>query len=353
MTGLRAALLGLGLVAAGACVSPPSPQGPRPSPRVALDAHLREIHAVAFSPDGSLFASAGGGANPAADEITLWTTATGERRMTFADYKGVASSLAFSPDGTLLAVGATDGKITLLEVDSGSERASFSGSAGAVPCLAFTFDGKVLVSVGHQETEEEDITVFRWDVERSAVRSSFRPGASPPFALSPDGMTLAWVVQGRPSGIWTANLETEHKRLIANAGIVRGDTLVFSPDTKHIAAVHHADWSPLPNHCPYLFVFDALSGRILLQSPRNFDDRRGLAISHDSRLLARGVDGGFQLWDLKALEVRVTVNGPASKMEGAEMLVFSPDDRTLVTSDRRGILLLWDVAKLTGAAAPN
>jgi hypothetical protein len=40
-------------------------------------------------------------------------------------------------------------------------------------------------------------------------------------------------------------------------------------------------------------------------------------------------------------------------MEGAELLVFSPDDRTLVSSDRRGYLLLWDVPKLTAAPPPK
>jgi len=350
MTGLRAALLGLGLAAIGGCAA--TPPAPRPSPRVVLEAHAREIHALAFSPDGTLFASAGGGNNPAADEITLWTTATGERRMTFADYKGVASSLVFSPDGKLLAAGAVDGRITLLEVDSGAERGSFAGTAGVVSCLAFTFDGKVLVSVVHLDGDHETLEVCRWDVDRSAQRASFRPDASSPFALSPDGMTLAWIVQGKPSSVWTTNLETQEKRLISNVGIVRGDTLVFSPDGRRIAAVHHAGWSPIPNHCPYVYLLDAHSGRILLRSPGPFDARRGLAISHDGGLLARGVDGGFQLRDLRTLEVCGNLSGPPSKMDGAELLVFSPDDRTLIASDGRGVLLLWDVPKLMEARQP-
>jgi len=353
MTLLRAALLGLGLAAAGACASPPP--APRPVPRVVLDAHAREIHALVFSTDGRLFASAGGGNNPAADEITLWTTATGERRMTFADYKGVAASLAFSPDGKLLAVGATDGRITLLDVDSGTERSSFAGTAGAVACLAFTFDGKVLVSVVHVDGEDEVIEVTRWDVDRSAQRASFRPGATSPFALSPDGMTLAWIVQGRPSGVFSTNLETQEKKLLTNVGIVRGDTLVFSPNGARLAAVHHEGWSPIPNHCPYVYLLDAHTGKILIRSPRPFNARQGLAMSHDGKLLARGVDGGFQLWDLKTLDVALSVSGPASKTEGADLLLFSPDDQTLVSSDRRGVLLLWDVSKLiiqSAAAAP-
>src|SRR6185503_4240147 len=214
------------------------------------------------------------------------------------------------------------------------------------------FDGKVLVSVVHLDGDEETIEVSRWDVERSAQRASFRPGATSPFALSPDGMTLAWIVQGRPSGVWMTNLETQEKRLISNVGIVRGDTLAFSPDGARIAAVHHAGWSPFPNHCPYLYLIGAHSGRILIRSPRPFDARRGLAISHDGKWLARGVDGGFQLWDLKLLDVTATVSGPASKTEGADLLVFSPDDQTLISSDGRGVLVLWDIPKLIAPAAP-
>jgi WD40 repeat protein len=324
---------------------------------VVLDAHAREIHVVAFSPDGSLFASAGGGNNPAADEITLWTTATGERRMTFADYKGIASSLAFSPDGKLLAAGAIDGRISILEVESGAERSSFTGTPGEVSSLAFTFDGKVLVSVVHAALEQEVIEVCRWDVDRSAQRAAFRPAASSPFALSSDGMTLAWIVPGRPSSLWTTNLETQENRLISNAGVVRGDTLVFSPDGKRLAAVHHESWSPIPNKCPYVYLVDVPTGRLLLRSPRPFDARRGLAISHDNKLLARGVDAGIQLWDLKEMAVMTEVGGPAGKMEGADLLVFSPDDKTLISSDRRGHLLLWDVPRLvassvSAAAAP-
>jgi WD40 repeat protein len=348
MTVLRAALLGLGLITAASCAS--APAAPRPQPRASLDAHAREIHALTYSPDGKLFATAGGGNNPAADEITLWTASTGERRMTFADYKGVVASLAFSPDGKLLAVGSTDGRITLLDVDSGTERSTLAPSAGAIAGVAFTFDGKVLVSIVHQEGDPENIEVVRWDVERTAQRASFRPGATSPFALSSDAMSLSWIVQGRPSGVWTTNLETQENRLVNNVAVSRGDTLAFSPDGSKIAAVHHVGWSPFPNHCPYLYLLDARSGRILIRSPRPFDDRHGLAISHDGKLLARGVDGGFEIWDLKTLEVIATVSSPSSKTEGADLLVFSPDDQTLVSSDRKGVLLLWDLPKLTAPA---
>ena len=342
------------LVVAAALGCSSAPLAPRPLPRAVLDAHAREIHALAFSPGGAMFASAGGGAaDPAVDEITLWTTATGARRMTFATYKGVAASLAFSPDGTLLAVGGTDGRIVLLEIDTGTERATFTHPRGRVVSLAFSYDGKALVSVVHAEGEPEDVQVCRWDVTRGVPRDSFSAAATAPFALSPDGASLAWPSRGEHAGIRVLDLESKAERVLSNIGVVPGDTLVYSPDGKWLAAVHQRRWSPLPNHCPYVYLIDAQSGRIRLRSPRPFDARRGLALSHGAGLLARGVDSGLQLWDLQALEVRATVDEPDSRTRGAEMLVFSPDDRTLISTDGGGMLLVWDVSQLVRRPEPR
>lgn len=321
----------------------------RPAPRAVLEAHARELHALAFSPDGSLFASAGGGATPGADEITLWRTAAGERRMTFANYKAVVSTMAFSPDGKLLAVGSTDGRIVLLEIESGAERIAFTGRSGVVLCLSFTFDGQALVSVVHYHGDKEDVEVCRWDVMRGVPRETQATNAVTPLALSPDGGTLAW---SNGIGIVVLDLDTKAEKLLSKVPLSRDGSLIFSPDGKWIAAVHREEWNPIPNRCPYIYLIDAKTGRIALRSPRPFDARRGLALSHDARLLARGVDEGVQLWDLKALQVRTTVSEPSARTEGAELLAFSPDDQTLVASDGRGLLVLWDVPRLVAGSSP-
>lgn len=326
------------------CSAPPVAE--RPVPRAVLEAHARDVHALAFSPDGASFASAGSGADPAVDEITLWTTATGARRRTFADYKGVATCLAFSPDGTLLAVGGVDGRIALLEIDSGAERIAFKARPGPVACLSFSFDGRVLASVVNMAGDRDGVEVCRWDVKMGAPRETFVVGAAYPFTLSPDASALAWAGEGEPAGIRTLNLETKEERLLSKVGVRRGDTMTYSPDGKWLAAVHFEEWSPIPNRCPYVYLIDAQSGRVKLRSPRPFDARRGLAVSHDARFLARGVDVGLQIWDLKELDVKATVNGSAASADGARMLAFSPDDRTLISTGGPGLLILWEVPEL-------
>ena len=71
------------------------------------------IFALAFSPDGSGIAVAG-----AANEINLYETETGQRTAVCPASRGTYA-VAFSPDGEHLAAGGFDGKIRIFEVKSG------------------------------------------------------------------------------------------------------------------------------------------------------------------------------------------------------------------------------------------
>ncbi len=71
------------------------------------------IFALAFSPDGSRIAVAG-----AADDVPIYQTETGERTATCKGRKGTYA-VAFSPDGEQLATGGFDGKVRICEVKSG------------------------------------------------------------------------------------------------------------------------------------------------------------------------------------------------------------------------------------------
>jgi WD40 repeat protein len=329
-----------GLLAAGCSFR--SPIIP-PTPRAVLDTRVPELRALAFSPNGQLLASAGGNESPGSEEITLWGVATGERRLTFPKHPGTVSSMAFSPDSATLAVGEEDGLIRILDATTGDETVSFHGRRDRVVFLSYSFDGKALISVVEGDPDAE---VRRWDVKTGESRDLFTPLAAPPVALAPDGSKLALPSPGDPAGIRIVDLETRKERLLSRIQLMKGDAMIFTPDGREVAAVHLEDWSPIPNHVPYLYLLDATTGRILLRSPRPFGARRALAVSHDSKLLAHGVGEGFELWELEHREVRTSLDQIPPGRDGVEMLVFSPDDKTLVSSDARGLILLWDVGRL-------
>ena len=62
------------------------------APRSVLEAHPRDLHALAFAPRGLVFATAGDSPDSGSDEICVWVAATGERRRTVAGYRGRVSS---------------------------------------------------------------------------------------------------------------------------------------------------------------------------------------------------------------------------------------------------------------------
>ena len=72
------------------------------------------IFALAFSPDGSRIAVAG-----ASDDVPIYQTETGERTATCKAQKGTYA-VAFSSDGEQFASGGFDGKVRICEVKSGS-----------------------------------------------------------------------------------------------------------------------------------------------------------------------------------------------------------------------------------------
>src|SRR5205085_1049361 len=78
----------------------------------------REVSSLAFSPDGKLLATAYAGASQ--EGVHLWRVRSGE--LVSTPYKGDSDVVAFSPDGKLLATSARQG-INLWEVPSGRHHA--------------------------------------------------------------------------------------------------------------------------------------------------------------------------------------------------------------------------------------
>jgi len=104
-------------------------------------ASMSGTNQLAFSPDGSMLAGAGGGGS--LPKVILWDAATLNviREMT-----GVFDIVSFSPDGSRIATKKRDNNVHIMNVSTGTEITSFSGHTGWVESVAYNSDGQKIVT---------------------------------------------------------------------------------------------------------------------------------------------------------------------------------------------------------------
>lgn len=87
--------------------------------RAILGHHQGKLHGLAFSHNGELVASVGGGKlvhDPG--ELKLWDVGTGELKACHRIHSALVQCVAFSPDGDLIATGSLDGTVKLWKLSA-------------------------------------------------------------------------------------------------------------------------------------------------------------------------------------------------------------------------------------------
>ena len=105
----------------------PLPEGARARLGKSRLRHTGSVISVAFAPDGKLVASVGND-----HLVRLWDPATGKEVRQLKGHLGGVESVAFAPDGKTLITGSYDHTLRLWETATGKELRRFEGHQGPV-----------------------------------------------------------------------------------------------------------------------------------------------------------------------------------------------------------------------------
>jgi WD40 repeat protein/transcriptional regulator with XRE-family HTH domain len=304
---------------------------------------------VAFSPDGKLLATGYGNGY-----VRLWNPATRQaigaplRADTNPQGEGGVRAVAFSPDGKLLATAGGDGYVRLWNpaIRQAAGAPLRAVTVGGVTAVAFSPDGKLLA------TADGDGTVRLWNpATRQPVGAPLQ--ADPQdgvnaVAFSPDGKLLASADNDGTVRLWNpATRQPVGAPLPAVTSPGHGvGSVAFSPDGKLLASGgdgHVRLWNPATRQAVGAPLRAVTSGghRWVL----------GLAFSPDGKLLASGGDDGLvRLWNPATRQAPHAPLPPVAG--GVNGVAFSPGGKLLAAAGGDGTVRRWDPATGQAAGAP-
>ncbi|HWO65900.1 MAG TPA: serine/threonine-protein kinase [Umezawaea sp.] len=304
---------------------------------VQLADHQDRITSIAFSPDGKLLASADGGLGRDAAVVRLWDTETGKLAGTVKNPDGPggasACAVAFSPDGKVLAAGGNrtgDATTYLWNVADRTMIGPLDQSRSIMKSLAFHPDGKTVAGVTHTGG------IKVWDVATRAVKIGLPDGdGGHDLAFSPDGSLLA--NGGTKSGEVRLS-DPASGKTVRTIDDSTGRAVSFSPDGKTVAVVDADGKNSMQ-------LFDVATARSKAVFDR-VDD--GLTITHalfhpdGNTIAAWGLGNFIQLWDVETKRVRATVIGAAGQIE---TVAFDREGGRIACGGADETVRIWKLAR--------
>ncbi|MBF1990182.1 NB-ARC domain-containing protein [Fischerella thermalis] len=244
----------------------------------------------------------------------------------FSETFGGIMSVAFSPDGKLLAAGDSNGEIHLWQVADGKQLLILRGHANWVVSLAFSPDSRTLAS------GSSDCTVKLWDVATGGCLHSLREHGNEVWsvAFSPEGDKLVSGCDDQIIRLWSVRtgeclkIFQGHTNWVLSVTFsLDGQTLVSGSDDNTIR------------------LWDVNSGECLKIFQGHSDGIRSISLSPDGQMLASSSDDQtIRLWNLNTGECQRIFRGHTNQIFS---VAFSPQGDILASGSHDQTVRLWDV----------
>ena len=237
-----------------------------------LEGTMGGLHkSVAFSPDGTLIAHTSG----LAGTVEIWAVSTENNINTIFEHTDSVHSAAFSPDGTKLAAALSVSQgVKLWEIKTGKNIATFAEGMGSVISVAFSPDGAKLAC-----TPGALGRVKLWEVETRKEIATFQKhtGWVSSVVFSPDGAKLASGADDKTVKLWEVATGKNIATLIGHTKLVA--SVAFSPDGTKLAS---------GSEDKMVKLWEVATGKNVATLAGHMDRVSSVAFSPDSKKLASG-----------------------------------------------------------------
>ena len=304
------------------------------------------ILSLAFSRDGKTLASA------SADRtVQLWDVESGKVLQTLTGNRLIVWSADISPEGKTVASGGNDGSLRIWDAQSG--QASHVITQGpVVNTVAFSPDGKLIASGRRTANRTRDASLNLWDAASGKLVHAFT--SAPPFptqgvTFSPDGKLLLSGGLDKMLRLWDVQTGKLQRTFVVKSYIdnPKGQNgviyrVAFSPDGSLIASGGYDEVGTV-------WVWGVKTGALLHTLKGTKGGVSGLAFSPDGKTLASGTRNQVQIWDAQSGKLQKSWDETSTL--GVKSLAFTPDGKFLVTGsaqdtqgNRQGTIHFWPLS---------
>jgi len=294
-----------------------------------------DVRSVVFSPDGTVLAAVGGNADDF--NTHLWDAATGQLMDTLSGHTDIVWGLAFSPDGEMLASVSSDRKAIIYDWRN-AEIIKTLDFPGEVSSVSFSPDGQVLAVGGVDEPQGQvqNAAIWTYSVGSWEPLIKFPEYINvPTMAYSPKGDTLVGGGTSRNVQVWrtsdgTSVFTLNHTHQVAGVAI--------SPDGSTVAAGTCIEIVNYECSNGGIWLWDMPTGKLIRKLNGFPNIVENLAFSVDGSLLIAGSrDGILRIYTTSNYESTFETNVSG----GISAMALSSDSGMLATGSLSGDIRFW------------
>lgn len=252
----------------------------------------------------------------------------------------ITYSMAYSPDGKVLATGNTDFTVRIWEAETGRELRRFPFSnpadnqASAVSKVAFSPDGRVLGAAGSPGGGGQRFWLWKTGEELAPEQAGDLPRlmSGPVRSYAAGAKTFA-----RMKGDSVVVEETGSAKTLLEVNLLnRPGQFALSPDGRRLA-VADAEFT--------IHLWDVPARKELGRCKGNRTAAASLAFAPDGKTLAAGatMDLEAQVWDVATAKMMWKYRTTGATIYAVQVL-FSPDGKTVAAAGWDGTVRLLDAA---------